>query len=218
MTQRFLDSGGEIREVLLTMLRSEEFWSPEAVGAKVKTPLEFTVSLLRATDADLADLPGLEVGTGEELLPMSAGIGAGGVSRGAPGLLLALRDLGQPLYGLQPPKGYDDRAQAWVSTGAMLQRFKIGFAVAVGKLPGVQVKLGSIPRHHSLESYLAELGRSLLGRTPSEETLKVLQAQLELPPVRMEQFGVPARFARSPEARSRLALAWLAASPEFQRK
>ena len=35
------------------MFHSPEFWAPEAYRAKVKTPFEFVVSALRATDADV---------------------------------------------------------------------------------------------------------------------------------------------------------------------
>ena len=51
MAQTFLKKDGDIREVLKTMLRSPEFWSGEAYRAKVKTPLEFVVSAVRATGA-----------------------------------------------------------------------------------------------------------------------------------------------------------------------
>jgi hypothetical protein len=208
------------------MIRSEEFWSSEAVGSKVKTPLEFTVSLLRATGAELADLPGLVIpGARNELgaLPargsgMSGSMGVASRPRRLPGALVALRDLGQPLYGAQPPTGYEDRAAAWVSTGALLQRFRFGFAVAADRLPGVQLDVPVPPRHQPTEAYLAELGRGLIGRLPSPVTLEAVQAQLELPPEELEELGLPPRFARSPEARSRLALAWMAASSEFQRK
>lgn len=79
MAKTFLETDGDIRAVLRTMFSSEEFWSPAAVQAKVKTPFEFVVSAARATNAEVGDLP--------------------------PGLVVALRDLGQPLYAAQPPTG-----------------------------------------------------------------------------------------------------------------
>ena len=36
-------------------------------------------------------------------------------------LVQALRELGMPLYGCQPPTGYADRAEAWVNTGALAE-------------------------------------------------------------------------------------------------
>src|SRR5436853_5790310 len=51
MARTFSKTDGDIREVLRTMLKSREFWAPEAYRAKVKTPLEFVVSAVRATAA-----------------------------------------------------------------------------------------------------------------------------------------------------------------------
>jgi Protein of unknown function (DUF1800) len=55
MTQTYLKKDGDIREVLKTMFHSREFWAGEDYRAKVKTPLEFVVSALRASDADVND-------------------------------------------------------------------------------------------------------------------------------------------------------------------
>jgi uncharacterized protein (DUF1800 family) len=216
MAETFLSTDGDVREVLLTMIRSEEFWSPDAVKSKVKTPLEFVASLLRATDAELGDLPGVRStetrGQDDTTVSWTA------TGRQMPGALGALRDLGQPLYGAQPPTGFPDDAASWISTGALLQRFKVGFAVAADKLPGVRVPNFTTFKGGVTEEQLAEMGRVLLGSTPSTATLAALDHQLDLPPDELEALGVPARFASTPQARSRLALAWLVASPEFQRK
>ncbi len=53
MTQTFLKKNGDIREVLRTMFKSPEFWAPETYRAKVKTPLEFVVSAVRASGAQV---------------------------------------------------------------------------------------------------------------------------------------------------------------------
>jgi uncharacterized protein (DUF1800 family) len=44
-------------------------------------------------------------------------------------LVLAVRNLGMPLYGCQPPTGYSDKAEAWVNSGALLNR--MNFAVSL---------------------------------------------------------------------------------------
>ena len=49
MTKTYLKTHGDIRQVLRTMFHSPEFWSRDAYRAKLKTPLEFVVSSLRAT-------------------------------------------------------------------------------------------------------------------------------------------------------------------------
>ena len=55
MTRTFLKKDGDIREVLKTMFQSPEFWAPDSYRAKVKTPLEFVVSAVRASGADVSD-------------------------------------------------------------------------------------------------------------------------------------------------------------------
>ena len=49
MSKTFLKTDGDIRAVLETMFTSQEFWAPQAYRARVKTPFEFVVSSLRAT-------------------------------------------------------------------------------------------------------------------------------------------------------------------------
>jgi uncharacterized protein (DUF1800 family) len=73
MAQTFLKSDGDIREVLRTMFRSPEFWAADDYRAKVKTPLEFVVSAIRATAANVSN-------------PMP--------------LVQALNRMGEPLYGM----------------------------------------------------------------------------------------------------------------------
>ena len=51
--RRFRDTDGDLREVTRTILTSPEFLSPDAYGAKTKTPLEFAASALRASGAEM---------------------------------------------------------------------------------------------------------------------------------------------------------------------
>ena len=97
----FLDSRGDIREVLRVILTSPEFFAAPVVRAKVKTPFEFVVSAARASGLDVTARP----------------------------LVQAVRDLGMPLYFCQPPTGYADRADGWVNTGGLLNR--MNFAVTL---------------------------------------------------------------------------------------
>ena len=108
---RFRDTGGDIREVVRTILTSPEFFAPAAYRAKVKTPFEFVVSAIRTTGA--------------------------GVVEATP-LVQAVRQLGMPLYMCQPPTGYADRADAWVNTGALLNRMNFAVQLVGGRMRGVQ--------------------------------------------------------------------------------
>ena len=184
MAKTFTATDGDIRAVLRTMFSSEEFWSPQTVNAKVKMPFEFVVSAVRATDADVASLP--------------------------PGLVVAMRELGQPLYGAQPPTGYKDTADAWVSTGALLNRMKVAMGLASNRLPGVQVEPPRNAGQGTDAQLVATLGEQLLSRPLPESTRKAVEAEL----------GKAASDAQtvSAEGRVRLAMGWLLASPDFQRR
>jgi uncharacterized protein (DUF1800 family) len=57
------------------------------------------------------------------------------VRNGQP-LVNALRELGMPLYGCQPPTGYADRAEAWVNTGALLNRMNFAVMLSGNRLRG----------------------------------------------------------------------------------
>ena len=50
-----------------------------------------------------------------------------------------IRDLGQPILLAPPPTGWPELADAVVSSGDMLSRFKAGYRIAAGRLEGVQV-------------------------------------------------------------------------------
>jgi uncharacterized protein (DUF1800 family) len=109
---RFLETDGNLREVMRTLLTSPEFFAADAYHAKVKTPFEFVVSAVRATDAEIHD---------------------------ARPLVRQVADLGEPLYQCQPPTGYKDTADAWVNTGALVGRMNFGLALAGNKLRGIVV-------------------------------------------------------------------------------
>jgi uncharacterized protein (DUF1800 family) len=99
----FRQTGGDLRAVTRAILTSPEFFAPGSYRAKVKTPFDFVVSALRATGADIRQPVPLE---------------------------RTMRELGMPLYLCQPPTGYKDTAEAWVNTGALINR--MNFAVALG--------------------------------------------------------------------------------------
>ena len=112
MAATFERSGGDLREVMKTMLDSKEFWSQGAYRAKVKSPLEMVASALRATDADV---------------------------NFAFGLANKIADLGEPLYRKQEPTGYSNSGEEWVNSAALLARMNFALALTDNKLPGVKV-------------------------------------------------------------------------------
>jgi uncharacterized protein (DUF1800 family) len=52
-------------------------------------------------------------------------------------LVRALQQLGMPPYACQPPTGYEDTAEAWVNTGALVTRMNIALALASDRIPGI---------------------------------------------------------------------------------
>ena len=212
MARTFLESEGDIRRVLRTLFSSEEFWSPEALKAKVKTPFEFVASAARATGAEIAGLPQPEQSEG----PMVASADARPPA--APGLLRALITLGQPLYGAQPPTGYKDTAEAWVSSGALLNRMKVALGIAANRIPGVRVDPPAEARRGDSSEMIATLGLRLTGREPDPATIEAVRRQLDLDPEQLDDLDLPRWILRSRDGRARLATGWLLASPEFQRR
>jgi len=157
MAQTFLKKHGDIREVLRTMLQSPEFWAPEAYRAKVKTPLEFVVSAVRASGAQVDDTRPL---------------------------LNTLNGMGMMPYGIQPPTGYSMKANAWVNSSALLSRMNFALGLATGKLRGVSVDAAQLaPGAGDAQSALAALETSLLGGEVSKQTHETIAKQLDDPQI-----------------------------------
>ena len=114
---KFRETNGDIRAVVTLIVTSPEFFSAEAKRAKVKTPFEFVVSAIRATGAQV---------------------------QSAEPLAQAIRQLGMPLYMCQPPTGYADRADAWVNTGALLNRMNFAVQLVGGRMRGVTAGNGQV--------------------------------------------------------------------------
>ena len=96
-------SNGDIRPVLRAIFSSPDFWAPQAVGTKVKTPFEFVVSAVRAAGIEPDSTPRL----------------AGLVGR-----------LGEPLYQQPAPTGYAETEAHWVNSGALLARMNAAMMIA----------------------------------------------------------------------------------------
>jgi uncharacterized protein (DUF1800 family) len=190
MTQTFLKKNGDIGEVLKTMFHSPEFWAPESYRAKVKTPLEFVVSAVRTSGAEVSD---------------------------AQPLARQLQNLGMPLYGMQPPTGYSMKADAWVNSSALLGRMNFALALTAGKLKGVQVDAGQMlgvgQSPVDSQGALTALENSLLAGNVSRQTHDTIAAQMNDPKVSQRQ---PDNPGRPPNTGAIAGL--LLGSPEFQRR
>jgi uncharacterized protein (DUF1800 family) len=146
-TKKFLDTDGDLRQTVKAVIDSPEFWDPQTYRAKVKSPFEYVISALRAVNAGIDD-------------PMP-------VAR-------AMQQIGEPLYGAQPPTGYSDKADAWVNTGALLNRLNFALALAANKLPGLHSDVASLV---SSDRSVDALAVALTGGNLTDETRNTIKAR-----------------------------------------
>jgi uncharacterized protein (DUF1800 family) len=187
MSKTFLKTGGDLREVMRTMLHSQEFWAPESYQAKVKTPLEFVASSLRATQTELTD-------------PQP--------------LISVLNQMGMPLYGMQPPTGYSTKADVWVNSAALLARMNFALGLVTNKYYGSNFDIAKLtgspqPSTTDTDPYQTQmkLEQVLLDGKVSAQTHNTIQSQLATPMAA----GDTAQHSLNVMA------ALLLGSPEFQR-
>jgi uncharacterized protein (DUF1800 family) len=102
LSQRFLDTDGDLKEMTKALIASPEAWTPEQ--AKIKRPSEWIVAALRTT--------GL----------------SGDITRTTGGMAL----LGQPLWRPPAPKGFSDDNAAWLDGLAQRLDIANTFAQRVG--------------------------------------------------------------------------------------
>ena len=197
----FQRTDGSIRAVLVTILTSPEFWSAEAYRAKIKTPLEVVASAVRTLDGRL-----VTAADGRE------GLGDGGMV-----LAREVARLGEPLYEMQPPTGYPDRAESWVNTGALLGRMNFALGLAHNRLRGARVDLaGAVAGADRGQpaQVLDRLLAAVLHGEASPATRAVLAAELESPEItRVTPYD---RVAKDTDVEKLAAL--VLGSPEFQRR
>jgi uncharacterized protein (DUF1800 family) len=144
-------SDGDIREVVRAIIASPDFWAAENRSAKIKTPLEFLVSAVRAV---------------------------GGTPDTTPALAMLVGRLGQPLFGQQPPTGYPETQESWVNSGALLQRMNVALGIASGRVPGSRLNLDQVtPATASTETLISTVNRTILNGTASENTLRTMRDQ-----------------------------------------
>lgn len=213
MAKTFLSSGGDISAVLSTMFHSPEFWDASVYRAKVKTPIEFVASAVRATNADVGNM-----------MPLAN----------------AARAMGMPLYGCVTPNGYSWTAETWVSTNALINRMNFSLALAANRLPGISVawdpadKAGNdkttSPATPEPGAEEARLEALLIAGGVSDSTRGAVLQQFEQQHTKAENAPVPvamnapdrqrfgARAASGRERQDQLLAGLLIGSPEFQRR
>ena len=156
-TTTFRQSDGDIAAVLRTIIAAPAFVSPAAYRSKVKKPLEFVASALRATGAE---------------------------TQITPQLLRYLGRMGEPLFLAQPPTGYPDSGASWISPDMLLTRMNFASDLVSNRIPGARVSpalTGNVRRLTELiaPDGLSEPTRLALGTTSGAEAVALLIAAPE---------------------------------------
>ena len=178
----FTKSDGDIAATVRCIVTSPEFFSRSAYSAKVKTPFELVTSIMRAL--------GAEPDTTQRIAQM-------------------VSQLGQPIYGRLTPDGWPERGDAWMNSGALLNRINLGIRVASGQVPNVKLetwpataRLNALSREAQVDGVIEELLGSV-----SKETRNILLT------------GENPAAAKGPQLKGLAEIVGLAlGSPEFQRR
>lgn len=116
LAKRFQETDGDIKTVLSTLFRSSEFLDSKYYNAKLKTPYQYVVSALRATETQVDNY------------------------RSVTGVL---QQMGMPLYGRQTPDGYKNTESAWLNPDAILRRISLSTALVSGRFAGKNVPMNA---------------------------------------------------------------------------
>ena len=115
----FTESNGDIRTILRTLFSSEEFKA--SAGQKFKRPLDFFISAMRVTGAQV----NLEYRRSEQIQQH-------------------LRFMGQIPFTWTPPNGFPDVLDHWSTTSGLLARWNFGVSLTSGHIRGVSVNLPAL--------------------------------------------------------------------------
>jgi uncharacterized protein (DUF1800 family) len=210
----FTKTCGDLRAVTEAVLTSPEFISSSDYNTKIKSPLEFAVSAVRATGSTLTTP---QAGLMEKAVATMEGSGTLGRQqavdrinkRPRQSLNWHIYDLGEPLFGCAPPTGYSEVSRTWVSPGALIERLNFALALTEQKVSDVKFDPQSLFAGIDLDQPNAVLDHAvdtLLQGRVSDATRKVL-----------EQTVVPQDGADKTVNPNKL-VALIIGSPEFQRK
>ena len=108
MASRYSETDGDIREVLVSIFTSADFWDRRHFRAKYKTPYEYVISTVRAAGPPVTNFRPL-AGT--------------------------MQLLGMPTYGCLTPNGYSNTEDAWLNPDSMMARLSFATALGSGNLP-----------------------------------------------------------------------------------
>lgn len=162
MSKTFLEKDGDIKQVLITLVNSPEFWSKQVLREKTKSSFELVISSVRALNAKVVS-------------PFQ--------------LYKQLEKMGQKIYYYQAPTGFPDRADYWINTGALLNRMNFGIEISSQQIRGTRVDLLKLNNNHEPENAEAALrtyARLLMPERDMEPTIKRLLPLLTDPSLKQK--------------------------------
>ncbi len=188
LSQKYLSTEGNIREVLNTLFHSPEFWDSRNYNAKFKTPYQYALSAVRATGAEVTNF------------------------RPVFGFL---QQAGMPLYGCLTPDGYKNTESAWLNPDALTRRISFATALASGRVP-LNAPLERSPLTRRARLALADKGNQSLDSQATPVSMAELDAtQLSLTLGNGFSDKTKQAIATSPP---QLRAALILGSPEFMRR
>lgn len=117
LASTFQSCSGDIAAVMRTLVQSSEFWRAAAAQEKQKSPFEYAVSALRASQAEVKETEALT---------------------------RWLANMGQPLYAYQDSNGVPLNKQ-WINAGTLPMRIKFALQLGAGEIAGIELP-GKAPR------------------------------------------------------------------------
>jgi uncharacterized protein (DUF1800 family) len=120
----FHSSNGDLPKVYEAIINSPEFMTRDNYRCKFKSPLFFTVSALRATQAKVDNT----IATTE-----------------------VLRKMGEPVYDCPDPTGYFDAAERWMDAGVLTSRWQYAWDLVRGSVDGVSLTDNFLNRYKGLK-------------------------------------------------------------------
>jgi uncharacterized protein (DUF1800 family) len=210
----FRQTGGNLRQVTEAILTSPEFLSPANYNNKIKSPLEFAVSAVRASESSIIPQQPPPFNTLVPAMEGGAILGRGAAAdriskRPRQSLNWHIYELGEPLFACTPPTGYKEVSKFWVSPGALIERLNFAMALTQQQVNDINFNPQTILAGTDLDQPEAVLNQSvavLLQNNITPSTRKVL-----------EQTALPAPGESKTVNPSKL-IALIIGSPEFQRK
>ncbi|HSZ57654.1 MAG TPA: DUF1800 domain-containing protein [Tepidisphaeraceae bacterium] len=207
----FRDTDGDLRRVVEAIVTSDEFFSPAAFRAKIKSPFEYAVSAVRATSGTFVDPP-------TPLMRKLKGTIEGVGTMGYEGNKLSadkhksvnwwIHDMGEPLFAFTAPTGYPERSSRWVNPGALIERLNFALALTQENVGDVRIDPGKLVGEVDTDQpqrVLDRLAESIVHGPLSDSTRKSL-VHNALPTGEGKTVDVPKLTAL------------ILGSPEFQRR